>query len=97
VSSDAHVLAELGQIKDIVLQLAAKAGIEPKPRGEYSDIIPSRLYTVRELVALRGGNPQNLYRAMKAGDLKETPTNGEKRVRGEDYVAYLEKRKAKAG
>lgn len=93
---NALVLAEIGLLRSIAEKIATKLGVDLAARDPFADINPVRLYTVAELVELRGGQPQVLYRAMKI-DLVVTPTNGVKKVRGSDYIDWLQKRARAAG
>lgn len=89
-----HTLPMLAEIRDLLVFVCERVGVSPPPRvaNDYADVEPLRLYTVRELVELRGGSRQSLYKAMTCGRLKETVSSGRRMVRGSDFIAFLRKR-----
>lgn len=94
-----HTLPMLAEIRDLLVFVCERVGVSPPPRvaNDYADVEPLRLYTVRELVELRGGSRQSLYKAMTCGRLKETVSSGRRMVRGRDFIAFLRKRRQAQG
>lgn len=72
-------------------RLAASLGRVPGAADDYTDIDPTRFYTVADLAdsKRRPISRQSLYRALDSKRLRETCTAGVRGCMGSDYIAFL--------
>jgi hypothetical protein len=89
VTDASLILGELAKQRALIEVIAARVGVDPGSPDEFSDIDPSRVYEIPELVDLRGGSRQSYYLAINSGRLREVKRPGRKGVRGSDFINYL--------
>lgn len=90
--SDASLLVEIKQLLEHVLTRLG-GDLPPSIESDFGDIDPAKLYEIAELVKLRGGTRQAYYKALNAKRLRETLTAGRRKVKGADFIAYLQSKR----
>ena len=91
-------LEMLTEVRELLNAIATHLGIDARAVAAdlagFQDINAGHLYTVPDLVRLRGGTPQAWYAAIRRGTLRETLSGGRKLIRGADAIAWLRSRRA---